>query len=150
MSTRGAAGVGVALCNHEEPHVNPELAQVVRQIRTEENDMTPNVKKPSTLRTPWPPTDDRLQVQTVSGWDDWWSLQTHFGRCDAWDIIYYNFATYNPEEVNWYLREWIGCHDVSPDGKNYRFGVLPGGLPMQIYIPKNDWLPPGPHQASRL
>ena len=110
--------------------------------------MTPNVKTPRTLRTPWPPTDDLLKVQPVTGWDDWWSLQTFFKRCDPWDIIYYNFATYDPAEVNWYLREWIGCHDVSSDGKNYRFGVRPGGLPMQIYIPTDDWLPPGPKQAD--
>lgn len=109
--------------------------------------MAPNVKKPRTLRSPWPPTDDLLKVQPVLGWDDWWTLQTQFKRCDPWDIIYYNFATYNPEEVNWYLREWIGCHDFSPDGKNYRFGAV-GGQPMQIYIPNDDWLPPGPKQAA--
>jgi hypothetical protein len=110
--------------------------------------MTPNVKTPRTLRSPWPPTDNLLKVQDVSGWDDWWSLQTHFKRCDAWDIIFYNFATYNPEEVNWYLHERIGCHDVSPDGKNYRFGSRTDSRPMQIYIPKDDWLPPGPQQAA--
>jgi hypothetical protein len=110
--------------------------------------MAPNVKKPRTVRSPWPPTDDLLKVQPVLGWDNWWSLQTQNKRCDVWDIIYYNFATYNPEEVNWYLHEWIGCHDVSNDGKNYCFGALPGGLPMQIFIPTEDWLPPGPQQAN--
>jgi hypothetical protein len=112
------------------------------------NSMTPNVKKPRTLSNPWPPTDHLLKAQTVTGWDDWWSLQRLFKRCDAWDIIYYNFATYDPEEVNWYLRERIGCRDASRDGKNYRFGVLPGGRPMQVYIPTDDWLPPGPKQAA--
>jgi hypothetical protein len=110
--------------------------------------MSPNVKKPTTLRSPWPPTDHLLQMQPVLGWDDWWSLQSLFKRCDPWDIIFYNFGTYNPEEVNWYLREWIGCHDVSSDGKNYRFGALPTGQPMQIYIPTDDWLPPGPQQGD--
>jgi hypothetical protein len=110
--------------------------------------MAPNVKRPATLRSPWPPVDDLLKAQPVLGWDDWWSLQTFFKRCDPWDIIYYNFATYSPEEVNWYLHEWIGCHDVSRDGKNYQFGALPNGQPMQIYIPKDDWLPPGPEQAA--
>ncbi len=110
--------------------------------------MAPNVKRPARLRSPWPPTDHLLKMQPVLGWDDWWSLQTLFKRCDPWDIIYYNFETYNPEEVNWYLREWIGCHDVSPDGKNNRFGALPSGQPMQIYIPTDDWLPPGPLQAE--
>src|SRR5215468_11172808 len=94
--------------------------------------MSPNVKRPTTLRSPWPPTDDLMKIQPVLGWDDWWTLQSLFKRCDPWDIIYYNFETYNSEEVNWYLRERIGCHDVSPDGKNYRFGPLPTGDPMQI------------------
>jgi len=110
--------------------------------------MAPNIKKPRSLHTPWPPTDHLLTAQPVTGWDDWWSLQRSFKRCDAWDIIYYNFGTYNPEEVNWYLREWVGCHDVDLDGKNYRFGVLPNGQPMQIYIPTDDWLPPGPNQVA--
>lgn len=110
--------------------------------------MAPNVKRPRTLRAPWPPTDHLLKVQPVTGWDDWSSLQTLFNRCDVWDIIFYNFATYSPEEVNWYLQEWIHCHDVSSDGKNYRFGALPDGHPMQIYIPTSDWLPPGPQQAA--
>jgi hypothetical protein len=110
--------------------------------------MSANVRKPRTLRTPWPPTEDLLKVQSVTQADNWQSLKTQFKRCDAWDIIYYNFATYNPEEVNWYLREWIGCHDLSHDGENFRFGLLPNGQPMKIYIPVDDWLPPGPEQAK--
>jgi hypothetical protein len=110
--------------------------------------MPVNVKRPRTLRTPWPPTDHLLRVQTVTSADDWWTLQRTFKRCDVWDIIYYNFATYDPAEVNWYLRERIGCHDVSPSGNNFRFGVRPGGRPMQIYIPTDDWLPPGAKQAE--
>jgi hypothetical protein len=89
-----------------------------------------------------------LKAQPVTGADDWWTLQRTFNRCDVWDIIYYNFATYDPEEVNWHLRERIGCHDASPTGRNFRFGVLAGARPMQIYIPTADWLPPGPKQAA--
>ena len=109
--------------------------------------MAPNVKIPRTLRTPWPPTEDLLQAETVTGTDDWWSLQKLFKRCDVWDIIYYNFATYNPDEVNWYLREWIGCQEVTPQG-NYRFHPTRGRAPMRIYIPSHDWVPPGPQQAA--
>jgi hypothetical protein len=110
--------------------------------------MEPNVKRPRNLKTPWPPVQDLLQVQNVTSADNWTSLQALFKRCDVWDIIYYNFATYNPEEVNWYLHEWIGCRDATPDRKNYRFGTLAGGRPMTIYIPTGDWLPPGPKQAE--
>src|ERR1700745_2657907 len=110
--------------------------------------MSPNVKTPTTLRSPWPPADHLQKMQPVLGRDDWWTLQSLFKRCDPWDIIYYNFETYNSEEVNWYLREWIGCQDLSSDGKNYRFGAGAEAHPMQIPIPTADWLPPGPKQAD--
>jgi hypothetical protein len=92
--------------------------------------------------------ENLLQAQNVTSVDNWNILQTRFHRCDVWDIIYYNFATYNPEEVNWYLQEWIGCTDATPDGQNYRFGARADGRPMTIYIPVADWVPPGPRQVE--
>jgi hypothetical protein len=110
--------------------------------------MEPRVKRPAKLRSPWPPTDAQ-KAQTVTSWDDWWALATIFKRDDPWDIIYYNFETYDPDEVNWYLREWLGCRATSNDGLNYRFGRAPGDhTPMVIFIPKPDFMPPGPHQKE--
>ena len=110
--------------------------------------MTPRVKQPAKLRTPWPPTDAKTS-QTVTSWDDWGSLGQHFKRGDVWDIIYYNCETYNPDEVNWYLRERFGSRQTSGDGLNYRFGRESGNTtPILVYIPDDNWLPPGPHQAE--
>lgn len=110
--------------------------------------MEPRVKHPARLRSPWPPTD-ALQPQPVTPWDDWWSLQTHFKRDEVWDIIYYNFETYDTDEVNWYLREFLGCRATTIDGLNYRFGRASGDSnPIIVYIPTWDWLPPGPQQRE--
>lgn len=65
-------------------------------------------------------------IRVGYGTEDWWSLaEGHHLR--PWEIIYFNFATYVPEEVNWYLREYVGCHRLGPRGRNYRFdGARPG------------------------
>lgn len=62
----------------------------------------------------------------LSGTDDWWTLgRAHHVR--PWEIIYFNFNTYVPEEVNWYLREYVGCRRLGPRRRNYRFdGARPG------------------------
>jgi hypothetical protein len=93
--------------------------------------------------------------------DNWWTLATRHHRGDVWDIIYYNFATYDPQEVNWYMYERLGCRTTTADGRNYRFGRPPGvvagladvvqqalAVPVTVYIPPAHWLPPGPHQAA--
>jgi hypothetical protein len=110
--------------------------------------MAARVKRPAVLRSPWPPTD-AMQSQQVTLLDDWSSLQTLFSRGDIWDIIYYNFETYNPDEVNWYLYEWLGCRQLSGSGFNYRFGRESGNTePITVYIPEDDYLPPGRRQAE--
>jgi hypothetical protein len=43
------------------------------------------------------------------------------------DLIYHNFKTSRPNEINWYLRNIVGCN-VSTDGRNWAFssGLTPG------------------------
>ena len=49
-------------------------------------------------------------------------------------MIEFNFKTRNPREVNWYLREYVGCVKTTQDGKNYTFeGADPEKA--AIYIP---------------
>ena len=122
--------------------------------------MEPIRKRPASLRTPWPPTDAST-TESVSVTDNWWTLATRHNRDDVWDIIYYNFETYDPQEVNWYMYERLGCRTTTADGRNYRFGRPPGvvaaiadvvkqvlAVPVTVYIPPADWLPPGPQQAA--
>jgi hypothetical protein len=52
--------------------------------------------------------------------DNWENIATRDGRTFVWDLIRDNFKTDDPEEVNWYLQNFVGC-TVSKDGKNYSF-----------------------------
>jgi hypothetical protein len=56
---------------------------------------------------------------------------------DPWDLIYFNFRTKNPREVNWYLKHYCGCTRQTADGHNYMFssGDRRDGQPGYIYIP---------------
>jgi hypothetical protein len=48
------------------------------------------------------------------------------------DLVYFNFRTNIPEEVNWYLRRNVGCIWPSPSGWNWTFEDARPGI---IYLP---------------
>src|SRR5881628_3018032 len=50
-------------------------------------------------------------------------------------LIQHNFGTLNPAEINWYLREHVGCTLPTRDGKNWRFSSI--ARPGLIYLPAN-------------
>ena len=50
-------------------------------------------------------------------------------------LIQHNFATLDPAEINWYLREHVGCTLPTKDGKNWRFSSI--ARPGLIYLPAN-------------
>jgi hypothetical protein len=54
----------------------------------------------------------RGQLVVVANKDGW---------SDPMDLIEYNFKTRNPKEVNWYLRNFVGCKYATQDGKNHVF-----------------------------
>jgi hypothetical protein len=56
----------------------------------------------------------------VRAGDNWWNVAGRFG-IDVRYLIWFNFRTNCPEEVNWYLRERVGCTETTADGKNYVF-----------------------------
>ncbi|MDE3175800.1 MAG: hypothetical protein KGM15_06780 [Pseudomonadota bacterium] len=66
----------------------------------------------------WPPANGRpYPVQD----DDTWGKIADRERLDVWGLIHFNFQTYVPEEVNWYLRELVGCKLSTDQGRNYAF-----------------------------
>jgi hypothetical protein len=69
----------------------------------------------------------------VKDGDNWWSIATA-NRVDVGALIAFNFKTSNPDEINWYLREKVGCRLETPDRDNYRFSSR--DVPGKIYIPK--------------
>ncbi len=48
-------------------------------------------------------------------------------------LIMHNFATMDPPEINWYLRENVGCNKPTSDGKNWCFSN--SASPGLMYLP---------------
>ncbi len=94
----------------------------------------------STPRRPakFPPPIAARKHNVKSG-DNWWTLASHYGRSDPWDIIEFNFRTRDPREVNWYLEFYVGCTKPSADGANFSFDT--SDSPGVIYIPPASWTP---------
>lgn len=74
---------------------------------------------------PYRPRDKPVQ-------EDWGSVARKFG-VGVKELIYFNFLTDDPDEVNWYLRHHTGCKKVSPSGNNWMFSN--NANPGIIYIP---------------
>ncbi len=68
----------------------------------------------------------------VKNGDSWESLAASYNiKLDK--LIYFNFKTNVPEEVNWYLRNYVGCNQPSPSGHNWAFSS--SANPGIIFIP---------------
>jgi hypothetical protein len=68
----------------------------------------------------------------VKDGENWNSVAKDAGM-DVWNLIEFNFKTRDPAEVNWYLRNNVGCVLHTADGKNYRFSSA--ATPGVIYLP---------------
>jgi hypothetical protein len=77
---------------------------------------------------------------TVTDDDDWWKIGVR-EHMDPWAIIMFNFDTHVPEEVNWYLRELVGCKHSKDGGRNFAFL---GATKKKIYLPLLPAPPPPP------
>jgi hypothetical protein len=77
---------------------------------------------------PYRPRDTPVQ-------EDWESVARKFG-VGVRELIFFNFLTNDPDEVNWYLRHHTGCKKVSPSGNNWMFSN--SASPGIIYIPPAD------------
>lgn len=84
----------------------------------------------------WPPKGAR--EYKVKDTDDWWNIAAR-EKLDPWELIKFNFRTHDPEEVNWYLRELVGCRHTK-DGRNFAF-IGADRSKGKIYLPV---LPPPP------
>lgn len=88
--------------------------------------------------------------------DDWYSVARDHG-IGAHDLIQFNFATTEPSEVNWYLRNNVGCVKHTHDNLNWMFSSE--AMPGIIYIPpRAGWhrpsfppgtAPPGPGPGAK-
>jgi hypothetical protein len=77
---------------------------------------------------PFPPAGG-IPYKVVDG-DTWGSVAKKF-TLDVMKLIHFNFQTNDPGEVNWYLREKVGCQ--LNDGNNWKFSA--SAVPGYIYRP---------------
>jgi hypothetical protein len=68
----------------------------------------------------------------VKDGDSWETLARANGIAPK-ALVYFNFNTNNPDEVNWYLRRNTGCKVPTKDGLNWTFSL--SAQPGIIYIP---------------
>jgi hypothetical protein len=97
--------------------------------------------KPAPALAVWPPMPfrDAYRVGDKPG-ANWQTVAAGFGVSNVWDLIWFNFRTTDPREVNFYLHRYVGCWQ-SKDAKNFSFmGAEPG----VIFIPPFGWKRPTP------
>jgi hypothetical protein len=73
-----------------------------------------------------------VEKHRVNDGEDWASVAAKY-NVDVKDLIYFNFHTNVPEEVNWYLRRNVGCNVSKDGGRNWAFSS--SADPGLIYIP---------------
>jgi hypothetical protein len=76
-----------------------------------------------------------VETHRVSDGEDWASVAAQYNvKVD--DLIYFNFHTNVPEEVNWYLHRNTGCNISNDGGLNWAFSS--SADPGLIYIPPSE------------
>ena len=91
----------------------------------------PIEKRPT---APLPPTyvpPDSKPYRVKDG--DSWVTVARANSMDPWDLIFANFKTQDPAEVNWYLRHSVGCTRCTRDMRNWVF--TSSANPGLIHIP---------------
>lgn len=98
-----------------------------------------NEKPPRVPIRPWvqPPDTYRYKVKKGDTWHTLAAGYQHFQWFDASHLIWVNFGLsptepFYTEQVNWYLREYVGCWKSRDGGKNWAFDEADPGW---IYLP---------------
>ncbi len=85
-----------------------------------------------------------VETHHVSDGEDWASVAAQYNvKVD--DLIYFNFHTNVPEEVNWYLRRNTGCNVSNDGGSNWAFSS--SADPGLIYIPPSEVINKEPEEV---
>ena len=79
------------------------LKGVSRRLKRNPRNPTPKGKIPPDFRP--------YKVKDGEGW----RKLAKFHGMEVWELIYQNFKTRNPAEINWYLREYVGCTKKTTD-----------------------------------
>jgi hypothetical protein len=86
-----------------------------------------------------------VETHRVSDGEDWASVAAQYNvKID--DLIYFNFHTNIPEEVNWYLRRNTGCNVSNDRDLNWAFSS--SADPGLIYIPPSEVIDMEPEEVT--
>jgi hypothetical protein len=88
-----------------------------------------------------------VETHRVSDGEDWASVAAQY-NVTVDDLIYFNFHTNVPEEVNWYLRRNVGCNVSNDGGLNWAFSS--SADPGVIYIPPSKVSDTEPKDATSV
>lgn len=98
----------------------------------------PLIYEPKPLPSPLdyvPPSSEPYKAKAN---ESWWTLaelpQVKTAGLSANDLCFFNFKTRRPQEINWYLKNKVGCRMTTRDGANYRFSGA--DTPGVIYLPR--------------
>ena len=93
-------------------------------------------KAPASPNLQYVPADSTPYKVTAR--DSWWTLadrpEAKAAKLSALDLCVYNFRTRVPAEINWYLRNKVGCTTATGDKQNYKFSD--DATPGIVYLPK--------------
>jgi hypothetical protein len=116
------------------------MSPYLQCIATAEMEIIMPIEKRPTNNLPpnyVPPGGTPYKVKTN---DDWGSVAKAHGITEN-ELVYFNFGTVHPTEVNWYLRQNVGCTRPIHDQKNWMF--TSDASPGIIYLPpKQGWKRP--------
>ncbi len=94
----------------------------------------PIEKRPHQLVPKGPRPGSRIKPHQVRDNETLETVARQYG-VPVRQLILHNFGTEDPAEINWYLREYVGCTLPTHDRKNWRFSSAAN--PGLIYIPDN-------------
>jgi hypothetical protein len=98
----------------------------------------PIIKEPRPLPSSLDYVPENSSRHKVSNSESWWTLaelpQVAATGMSANDLCYFNFRTRRGAEINWYLREKVGCRRPTRDGKNFVFSTA--DAPGIVYLPR--------------
>ncbi len=75
-----------------------------------------------------------MNLYRVKNGDTFESIARKY-KMETWELIYENYKTRDPEEVNWYVRNYVGSTKTTSDGNNYVFSSTDN--PGYISVPKD-------------
>ena len=113
----------------------------------------PIERRPARPLAKGPRAESREKPHHVSDGETLATVAQKYG-VSVQELLLHNFATLEPAEINWYLREQVGCNLSTDDGNNWRFSRTAN--PGLLYLPKQPVRPESiavtkrPGEAVRL